>query len=68
MPHYELLFIRDMETGDEFLIEGDAYAYGGEVWLVERLEPIDGGRRSRAYLSLWPNGAPYPPKIKGASV
>jgi hypothetical protein len=56
----------DMETGEEGLNEGDAYRYGGEVWLVERLEPVVGREAPRVYLSLWPNGVPYPPEIKGA--
>jgi hypothetical protein len=67
MPHYELCFIHDMDTGDELLIEGDAYGYGGEIWLVEHLEPVAERGLSRVYLSLWPNGVPHPSEIKGAS-
>lgn len=55
MPHYELLFSHDMETGDQVLCEGDAYRYG-EVWLVERLEPVPGRDAPRVYVSLCPNG------------
>ncbi len=64
MPYYELLFSHRMET--EVLKEGDAYRYGGEVWLVERVEQVEGGEAARVVLRLWPHGKPYPAAVKGA--
>ena len=63
MPYYELLFGHEMET--EVLKEGDAYRYGGKVWLVERLEELEDREAVRVFLTLWPKAVPYPPDVKG---
>jgi hypothetical protein len=63
MPHYELLFSHDMDTGDEWLNQGDAFGYREEIWLVEGVE--EAREPPRVYLKLWPNEMPFPSEIKG---
>jgi hypothetical protein len=61
MPTYELYFGRTLDTGEQWLLVGDAFRYEGELWRVEEVEP--GGRRIR--LRPWPDGTRLPRVVKG---